>query len=161
MWNTLYQIFVSPLHRLTDWLQILMSIRDYGSCLSPLHLVIPTLFLNASIEKIYVHSFIKPLHLPPSPLNSTPPFPSFPFPPLRLFLPLLLLLLVLLLFPILLVFALILLFSLLLLFPLLLLVPLILLFPLLLSVWQMGKVMHAYSIPFKRMRCKDAVIQFY
>ena len=53
----MYQIFVSPLHRLTDYLQILMSIRDYGSCLSPLHLVIPTLFLNATTEKIYVHSF--------------------------------------------------------------------------------------------------------
>ena len=35
-----------------------MSIRDYGSCLSPLHLVIPTPFLNAFMEKIYVHSFI-------------------------------------------------------------------------------------------------------
>ena len=38
---------------------IIISVRDYGSCLSPLHLVIPTPFLNAFMEKIYVHSLSK------------------------------------------------------------------------------------------------------
>ena len=37
---------------------IIISVRDYGSCLSPLRLVVPSLFLNALMEKIYVHSFI-------------------------------------------------------------------------------------------------------